>query len=110
MVVGADDDLAVTLRSAVAMNTVLPPRLTPANSVQAVVAEFRRASAKHAPMHSPHEGYAVIREELDELWDEIKTDRGRSQAAMLDAMQVSAMGLRYLTDLAAVPPAAKGAL
>ncbi len=51
-------------------------------------------------MHSPHEGYAVIREELDELWDEIKRDRGRELPAMEEAVQIAAMGVRYVLDLA----------
>lgn len=33
---------------------------------------LKKARDKHAPMRGPHEGYAVILEELDELWDEIK--------------------------------------
>lgn len=28
--------------------------------------------AKHGPIHSAHEGYALIQEEVDELWDEVR--------------------------------------
>lgn len=37
-----------------------------------VVEELERAEAKFAPFNSSHEGYAVILEELDELWDVVK--------------------------------------
>lgn len=80
------------------------PQITSATAVRAVMAEFRRASARHPPMVSPHEGYAVILEELDELWDEIKHNRGRAQEALEEAIQIAAMGLRYVTDLAEGTP------
>lgn len=44
--------------------------------------------------------YAVIAEELDELWDEVKADRGREFSGLEEAIQVSAMGLRYVLDMA----------
>lgn len=34
--------------------------------------ELKVAIAKHAPQHSFHESYAVILEELDEYWDQVK--------------------------------------
>lgn len=37
------------------------------DAIHAVDEELTRARAKHGPMHGPHEGYAVILEELDEL-------------------------------------------
>jgi len=62
--------------------------------------EVGRARAKHAPMHSPHEGWAVIREELDpELWEHVCHDTGRSPEARHEALQVAAMGVRYILDL-----------
>lgn len=76
--------------------------ITADNAVLQIIAEFRRAEAKHKPMNSPHEGYAVILEELDELWEEVRSDRGRSQDALLEAVQVAAMGLRYVANLASV--------
>lgn len=65
--------------------------------------ELRRATRKFGPFASAHEGYAVILEEIDELWDEVKGDkhdgaRGRQRK---EALQVAAMGCRYLVDIVA---------
>lgn len=43
-----------------------------AEALHAVGQSYLKARAKHAPMRGAHEGYAVILEELDELWDEVK--------------------------------------
>lgn len=65
--------------------------------VAAVVAEVTRAAAKHPPMNSAHEGYAVLLEELDEAWAEIKSDR--PEAARQEMVQVAAMAVRFIVDL-----------
>lgn len=64
-----------------------------------VFLEVKSALAKHAPQHSPHEGAAVLQEEVDELWDEVKADRGRQLSARKEAIQVAAMAVRYVLDL-----------
>lgn len=61
--------------------------------------ELMRAKAKHAPMHGPHEGYAVILEELDELWDEVKAQKPDSGRMRKEALQVAAMALRFIEDV-----------
>lgn len=66
-------------------------------------AEVLRAMAKHKPMNSPHEGYAVIQEEVDELWERVKTDSGRDYDSKVEALQIAAMGLRYAIDVAHGP-------
>lgn len=60
--------------------------------------ELCKAVAKHGPMASPHEGWAIIKEELDELWEHVKHDTGRSDEAMKEALQIAAMGIRYVVD------------
>ena len=62
--------------------------------------ELEKAVAEHGPMVSDHDGYAVILEELDELWDEVKKRPAlRSQESMeLEAMQVATMAIRFLMD------------
>ena len=61
--------------------------------------ELRNAQAKFAPFNSPHEGKAVIEEELDELWDLVKANNGADAEAFWEAIQVAAMALRYAYDL-----------
>ena len=40
-----------------------------------VLNEYGRAGETYDEFNSPHEGYAVLLEEVDELWDEIKNDK-----------------------------------
>lgn len=65
-----------------------------------VWSELERAYAKHKPMNSAHEAYAVILEEVDELWDDVKADRGYlANYGHKEALQIAAMACRYLIDL-----------
>ena len=64
-----------------------------------VVEEIRKAEALHAPMHSPHEGWSVIWEELEELREHVRADTGRSLSARKEALQIAAMGMRYALNL-----------
>ncbi len=73
-------------------------------AAEAILAEYRKARKKHAPMHSGHEGYAVIREELDELWDEVKQQSPDPSRLMNEAMQVGAMALAFMVEVAAAQP------
>lgn len=69
-------------------------------ALDAVVEELYSATEKHGPFHSAHEGYAVILEELDELWDEIKLKNRNQTNIREEAVQVAAMALRFLVDIA----------
>lgn len=59
--------------------------------------EILDATSKFGAFHSTHEGYAVIKEELDELWDEVR--RNDADRSCCEALQVAAMGVRYIVDL-----------
>ncbi len=58
-----------------------------------VANELRTAQAKHGPHKSLHEGYAILLEEVDELWDEIKQKHVDKEAIYTEAIQVAAMAL-----------------
>ena len=63
--------------------------------------EIEAARSRFAPFNSAHEGYGVILEELDELWDEIKAqndDRSRDKMRN-EAKQVAAMAVAFMVDV-----------
>lgn len=64
-----------------------------------ILEEYIRATSKFPrPFSSGHEGYGVIKEELDELWDEIKQDGGK-QRKKEEAVQLAAMAVRFIAEL-----------
>ena len=69
-------------------------RLTPLGLISA---ELARARSKFpGTFASPHEGFAILKEEVDELWDAVKANDKRN--AKEEAIQVGAMALRFLED------------
>jgi len=64
-----------------------------------VLSELRQATEEFGPMNSAHEGYAVILEELDELWEEIKAKKPDSERMEKEAIQVAAMAIRFVMDV-----------
>ncbi len=64
--------------------------------VHSVVSEEHRGLTKFGPYNSQHEAYAIIKEELDELWQEIK--HGTNVRAVNEARQVAATALRFVRE------------
>lgn len=61
-----------------------------------VHAELGRSTEEHGWFNSKHEGYAVIKEQLDDLWDGIKSKMWTDQERYNEAMQVAAMAIKYM--------------
>lgn len=72
----------------------------PTEDLLAVFAEYREATSHYDPFHSMHEGFAVLLEEVDELWNEVKKNpRERDPAKVrAECIQVAAMAMRFLAD------------
>ena len=64
-----------------------------------VVNELDKATKTHGSFASAHEGWAVLKEEVDELWDEVKRRVKDPVAMRKEAIQVAAMGLRFVFDV-----------
>lgn len=73
-----------------------------------VLQELAQARRVHpTPMHSAHEGYAVLEEEVDELWEVVKFNPGddasdkrlRLIEMREEAVQVAAMALRFINEV-----------
>ena len=77
-----------------------------ASVMEEVRREYQRARGKFLAFHSRHEGYAVIREELDELWEAVKKDD--ASGCRREAIQVGAMALAFVLECCTVPADPKG--
>ena len=66
-------------------------------AVEHILSEYAFATNKFPKFNSMHEGYAVIKEEVDELWQNIKGNVD-PKLTKEEAVQVAAMALRFLTD------------
>lgn len=69
--------------------------------INAVILEYVQACENYKKFNSAHEGFAVLLEEMDELKAEIwKNPKRRDMDAMRrEAVQVTAMAIRFLTDI-----------
>ena len=71
------------------------------NILQDISNEVDRSLKYYPHFHSNHEGYAVIKEELDELWDLIKESKFVLADAHMrfEAVQVAAMAVKFIEGL-----------
>ena len=61
--------------------------------------EYYDARIKFGDFNSPHEGWGVISEELDELWDLIRANKGRTPATREECIQIAAMAMAYYLEV-----------
>jgi hypothetical protein len=72
-----------------------------------VFKEVRRAKSIYKEdFHNQHEGYAVILEEIDKLWDEVKKNQRNYDipAQRKEAIQCAAMCIRFIAELTPIVP------
>ena len=70
-------------------------------AISEVKKELDLAIDTYEPFNSYHEGFAVLLEEVNELWDEIKMKPALREKLRLrsEAKQVAAMALRFMVNL-----------
>lgn len=69
--------------------------------VALIVEELSRANKVYKPFNSAHEGYAVMLEEMDELFDEIRKKRPDKNRMQDEAIQVGAMAIKFIQSCCA---------
>lgn len=72
-----------------------------ASVLEAIRQEVVKATAKYPPMNSAHEAWAVLFEEVDELWEEVRAKQGERDldAMRTECIQVAAMAVRFILDI-----------
>lgn len=80
--------------------SVMPAKLY-SRVLREVSEELDAALRKRKKLNSAHEGYAVILEELDELWDEIKVRQSKRRPKKMkrEAIQVAAIAMRFVLEV-----------
>lgn len=58
--------------------------------------EIAKAERNFKEYNSYHEGFAIILEEVDELWDLVKTKGKTPQEHYLEAKHVACTAIRYM--------------
>jgi len=71
------------------------------NISKEVIEELKNACAKWPAFNSAHEGYAILLEEVDELWEHIKTNQNKRDIGAMrgEAIQIAAMAMRFALDI-----------
>lgn len=67
--------------------------------IKAVLGEYHEAIRIHLPFNNRHEGYAVLLEEVDELWKAIKQREPSTTIMTREAVHVAAMAIRFVVDI-----------
>lgn len=71
------------------------------DAIRMTEAELFKATGRFGPFHSAHEGFAILKEEVDELWEAVRMQQSnpaRIDAMLKEAVQVGAMALRFIMD------------
>lgn len=69
--------------------------------IQKIKTEIMLTEQKSS-FHSTHEGYAVMKKEVDELWDEIRQTKISDKATLFmvnEAVRVAATAIKFIEDL-----------
>ncbi len=63
--------------------------------------EIEKAVANWPKFNTAHEAFAVLKEEVDELWDHVKTNQKKRDIESMKAecIQVAAMALRFAAEI-----------
>lgn len=66
-----------------------------------VQGELAAAQLNWPAFNSAHEGFAVLKEEMDELWEHVKTNQKKRDlfAMRMEAVQVAAMACRFALEV-----------
>lgn len=70
--------------------------------MEEVQSELTRARQLYPAFNSAHEGWAVLNEEMEELWVEVKRQgrtAGHIRQMRQEAIQVAAMAIRFIEDI-----------
>lgn len=90
-----------TVVDAIRANGRLPSPGPITGASDEVHTELTRAMANWPAFNSAHEGWGVLSEEMDELWQHVRTNQKRRDLTAMrkEAIQVAAMAMRFAIEV-----------
>jgi hypothetical protein len=70
-----------------------------ADFLEKIRIEYKRSRQQFSPFHSGHEGYAVVLEELDEVWECVKNKEKTLEDLHSELVQVAAMACAMFVEI-----------
>lgn len=64
--------------------------------IKDVMDEISFAEKKYSPYRSSYEGYAIIKEEVDELWEEVKRKDKNYARQYTEAKHIACTAIRFM--------------
>jgi len=61
--------------------------------------EIELSRKNHGVFSGSHEGYAVILEEVEELWQEVKKKERDFKQMRKECIQIAAMAIKFIEDI-----------
>lgn len=70
-------------------------------AISDTVDELISATENFPKFNSAHEGFAILKEEVDELWEEVRKKPGEvnNENMRKEALQIAAMAIRFAGDI-----------
>lgn len=84
------------------LNEMIDYRITNiGKTIRQIIPDYNQAILKNPPFNSPHEGWAVLKQGVDQLWEEVKKNKNsRSIESMRkEATFIGATVMRFLIEL-----------
>lgn len=71
--------------------------------IEDICKELARSRELHGDMKNGHEGYAILKEEIDELWSEVKCKDADPDVMVPECIQIAAMAIKFIQDVCMMP-------
>jgi hypothetical protein len=84
------------------INEMIDFRITSiGKAIRLIIPEYNQIIFKNPPLHNVHEGWAMLEQGVEQLWNEVKKDKSlRSDELMRkEAILIGATAMRFIIDL-----------
>lgn len=70
-------------------------------AIRLIIPEYNQIICKKPPLQNRYEGWALLQQAMEQLWDEVKKDKNIHSTEQMrkEAILISATAMRFIIDL-----------